>query len=394
MKLIYLLTIALCATYLSFAQNQTDSLLKSVSRNNKAIISNQHFGDAKKLSYRTGLYPKNPEVEYNYLWGNPKDIGNQTEFNITQSFDFPMVYYYKNKMSSQQAAKIGYEQKYFTNDIQLQARLVCYELIYLNKREIEITQRLQDAEKYFQMYQQKFKSGDVSVVEFNKAKLNLLVTQNEHRLNETERNNFLQDLKELNGGIEFAFTDTVYPPKTDLMPFDSGLKRFTENNPLLQSLESEVEINNLQLKEAKANWFPKFELGYRSEKILHQNLRGIHLGMTIPLWEGVNTIQHQKVNTLYSASSIEAYKTKSEIEIRKLFDKAVSLKQVLDETENVLETSNNRVVLNQMLEVGQISFIEYLLETSYLYKIIDDYLQTEKEYNITVAKLYRYENKY
>ncbi|MDP2207198.1 MAG: TolC family protein [Bacteroidota bacterium] len=394
MKLIFFLIINLCATFIMFAQNQTDSFLKSVTRNNKAIISNQHFGDAKKLSYRTGLYPKNPEIEYNHLWGNPKDIGNQTEFNITQSFDFPMVYYYKNKISNRQAAKIEHEQKYFENDIQLQARLVCYELIILNKRKIEITQRLQDAEKYFQMYQQKFTTGDVSVVELNKAKLNLLAAQNEHRLNETERYNIRQDLKELNGGNDFDFTETSYPPLQDLLAYEAVLATFTQNSHSLQFYESDVLINNLQLKEAKANWFPKFELGYRSEKILHQSLRGFHLGMTIPLWEGANTIQHQKINSLYSVSSLEAYKIKSEIELGKLYNRVVVLRQVLDETENILKTANNKEVINQMLEVGQISFIEYLLETSYLYKIIDDYLQTEKEYNITVAKLHRYESKY
>lgn len=390
MKLIYFLTINLCVTFALLAQNQIDSILASVSKNNKSIISNQHFWEAKKLSYRTELYPKNPEVEYNYLWGNPKHIGNQTEFNITQSFDFPTVFYYKKQISDRQNVKTEYEQKYSNNDILLHTKLVCYELVYLNKREIELTQRLYNAEKYFKAYQQKYNSGDVSIIEINKAKLNLLNTENEIRLNQTERNNYLQDLKELNGGIELAFTDTAYPPKIDLMPFDTVLKRFTENNLLLQTLESEVEINNLQIKEAKANRFPKFELGYRSEKILHQSLRGIHLNMAIPLWENANTIQHQKVNSLYSLSSLEAYKTKSEIELRKLFDKAVSLKQVLDETANILQTSSNQTIINQMLEVGQISFVEYIMETSYLYKIIEDYLEVEKEFNITIAKLFRY----
>ncbi|MDI6804450.1 MAG: TolC family protein [Bacteroidota bacterium] len=394
MKLLFFLTINLCVTFVLFAQNQTDSLLKSVSKNNKAIIANQHFSDAKKLSYRTGLYPKNPEVEYNYLWGSPKDIGNQIEFNITQSFDFPMVYYYKKQIANQQSAKTGYEQKYFTNDILLQAKLVCYEHIYLNKRAIELTQRLHNAEKYFQLYQQKFNSGDVSVVDLNKAKLNLLFAQNELRFNETERNNILQELKELTGGEDFDFTETSYPSPKELPTYDTVSKTFKQSNPLLRFFESDVLINKLQLKEVKANWLPKFEFGYRSEKVLHQSLQGFHLGITIPLWEGTNTIQHQKLNTIYSASSLEAYKIKSETELGKLYNRALVLKQVLDDTENILKTSNNREVINQLLEVGQISFVEYLLEKSYSYKIIDDYLQTEKEYNISVAKLLRYENKY
>lgn len=394
MKLKYLLTINLCVTIALFAQNQTDSFLKSVSKNNKAIISNQHFGEAKKLSYRTGLYPKNPEVEYNYLWGNPKDIGNQTEFNITQSFDFPIVYYYKNKIANQQAEKIEYEQKHFLNEIQLQARLICYELIFLNKRNVELTQRLLDAEKYYQAYKQKFDTGDASVIELNKAKLNLLTTQNEIRLNESERNSYLQDLKELNGGNEFDFTDTSYPTSKEIPPYESVSDSFNQNNFMLKFLESEVKINNLHIGDAKANWLPKFELGYRSEKILHQTLRGFHFGLTIPLWENTNIIQHQKLNTLHSVSNLGEYKTKSEIELRKLYDKAVSLKRVLDETENILKTANNTEIINQMLEVGQISLNEYLLEVSYFYKIIDNYLDIEQEFNVTVAKLQRFEMRY
>lgn len=394
MKLIYLLTINLCFTFALFAQNQTDSLLKSVSKNNKAIITNQHFGDAKKLSFRTGLYPKNPEVEYSHLWGNPKDIGNQTEINVTQSFDFPMVYYYKIKIANQQAEQIEFEHKHFLNEIQLQARLICYELIFLNKRNVELTQRLLDAEKYYQASEQKYEMGDASVIELNKAKLNLLSTQNELRLNESERNSYLQHLKELNGGNEFDFTDTSYPTSKEIPQYETVSYSFKHNNFMLKFLENEVKLNNLHTGEAKANWLPKFELGYSSEKILHQRLQGFHFGLTIPLWENANTIQHQEINTLYSVSNLGEYKTKSEIELRKLYDKAVSLKRVLDETESILKTSDNQAVINQMLEVGQISLNEYLLETSYFYKIIDDYLEVEKEFNVTVAKLLRFEMRY
>ncbi|QLH33489.1 MAG: hypothetical protein HWD62_14635 [Cyclobacteriaceae bacterium] len=54
------------------AQTELEKVLSQIERNNKSLISEKQFWEAEKLSYRTGLNPENPLVEYEHLPGTPK----------------------------------------------------------------------------------------------------------------------------------------------------------------------------------------------------------------------------------------------------------------------------------------------------------------------------------
>ena len=46
-----------------FAQSNIDAILKEVETNNKSIATNKKYWDAKRLEYKTGLTPYDPQVE-------------------------------------------------------------------------------------------------------------------------------------------------------------------------------------------------------------------------------------------------------------------------------------------------------------------------------------------
>ena len=81
------------------AQNKIETVLSNIAKNNKSIIANQQYWEAKRLSYKTGLNPENPKFEYEYLAGNN---GNQIDYYIVQSFNFPTSYIKKNQVSNRQ----------------------------------------------------------------------------------------------------------------------------------------------------------------------------------------------------------------------------------------------------------------------------------------------------
>src|SRR5690554_5758435 len=80
------------------AQNQVENVLVEIEKNNKTLSALRKNAEAQRLENKTGNYLQNPEVEYNYLWGNPTPVGNRTDFNVTQSFDFPTAYRYRNQI--------------------------------------------------------------------------------------------------------------------------------------------------------------------------------------------------------------------------------------------------------------------------------------------------------
>ncbi len=70
-----------------FAQNNIDSVLSEIERNNTTLSALKEKAEANKLGNKTGIYMQNPEVEFNYLWGNDV-VGNRQR----SKHDLPSVW--------------------------------------------------------------------------------------------------------------------------------------------------------------------------------------------------------------------------------------------------------------------------------------------------------------
>ncbi|MFH1320474.1 MAG: TolC family protein [Bacteroidota bacterium] len=375
------------------AQNSVDNILSEIAKNNKSIIANKQYWEAKKLQYKTGLTPYNPSIEYDYLKGTPANAGNQTEFYILQSFDFPTTYIKKKQVAVRQIAQADFQLAAYRQDILLKAKQHCIKLIYLNKKQAELARRLQNAEKLNNDYQKKLDKGDASRLDVNKAKLQLLNLQNDLRLNTSQINQLNQKITGLNGGtaIRQLADDTVYSLISAITDFSTLASTIEANDPVLKSLEQQKEINLKQVQLCKALALPKMETGYHSQAILDQNFQGAFFGITIPLWENKNTVKFQKAQVLFSELQVEQHKNEHSYETRQLYENYQNLKITLDEYQQLLSTINNTELLDKALKLGEISSIEYFLEISYFYSSYDKYLELEKEYHQTIAELYKYQ---
>ena len=69
--------------------NSLDYLIENISQNNPRLMALQKWIDAQEAEARTGIFPDNPFIGYSHLLGNPDNIGNQQELEITMSFKLP-----------------------------------------------------------------------------------------------------------------------------------------------------------------------------------------------------------------------------------------------------------------------------------------------------------------
>ena len=131
-KLIILFVLSM--VQFSFAGSNLDELLKQISGNNLQIKAGSDLVKAKRTEFSIGLAPYDPFVSYDYLFGSPKGIGNQTEFSILFSFDFPTVYGKKSALTDLKSTQLNYDEQSLRQEILLEAKLNCLELIYLNRK--------------------------------------------------------------------------------------------------------------------------------------------------------------------------------------------------------------------------------------------------------------------
>lgn len=389
-KTIY--TVVLIVTVqLIFAQSGVDNILNSIAKNNKTLATNVQLVEARKLEYKTGLTPNNPKVDYDYLVGSPAGAGNQTDFSITQSFDFPTAYFSKKSMANEQIAKTELELNALRQNILLEAKTNCYFLIFLNKKQAELKRRVAQLSQVYDGYQTKLKNGEATMLDVNKAQLLLLNLKTELALNESEIKTTNSKLTELNGGKAVSLTDTIYPITPDLPDFVKMDSLIEANDVLVKIYSKDKDISSAKLKVVKGMTLPKMEAGYHSQAILGQKYQGAHLGITIPLWENKNTIKTEKANMIYNDLRIADHRTEHYYENQQLYEKYVVLKSTLSEYTKIFSSINNTELLNKSLKAGQISSIEYFMELSYFYNAYDHYLQTENEYNKVIAELYKHQ---
>lgn len=372
------------------AQNNMDTLLGRIQSNNMEIGSNTKYWDAKGLEYKTGLAPMNPFIEYDYLFGSPAGLGSQRELSITQQLDFPTVYSRKKDLSDQLVVQSQMQKNIFRQDMLLEAKLVLFDLIYLNKKESQLLSRQEKTTQFLQEFEQKLALGDANMLDVNKIKLQWMSINNEMLLLQNEKQILLTKLAEYNGGVWVDFKDTVYPDLPVLPDFETLDSLIESNDPMIQLYEQEMLIQQQHVILQKSLNLPKIEAGYHGQSILGTSLQGIHAGITVPLWENKHKVQAAEANVDFASANILQHRLQHRLENKRLYDLLEVRQTAMAAYEQLLGSMNNTALLDKALRLGEMTVIEYFLEQTYFYTAFDKNEQLKLEYYKAVAELYKY----
>lgn len=377
-KTIYALVL-ICLQLPVFGQS-LDSLLIGVQKNNHRLTTMEKWLEAEQTRARTGIYPDNPEVSYIYLWGNSEAFGDQKEFEVLQSFKFPG--YYNAKASAQKQGLVMQQQMAEKTKQELlhKVRTTYFDIVWLKKKSELLQVRSQESEKLVHMMKSGFESGEISKPVYDRARILNISLRNE--LTQTQTNLKAQRnlLQQMNGDQQIGNIAFEYPDTWRFPDLDSVLSQTVKNNAEIQLARAFVTENEFNVKMEKLNSYPEFEAGYKSENFLNQKLKGVHAGITIPLWQNKNQVKQAKLETEWSQASAIQVESIVRSEIITLYNNLETayknyqeLKGILGE-EQVLENSLD------LLEAGQISFPEYLMEIQFIFESQNKYLQIEKSY--------------
>jgi len=384
-----LILLIICSYNLCNGQTGIDNALKEITANNLHIKAGSSLYLAKKMEFNTGLAPYDPVISYDHLFGSPKEIGNQKDLSIYFSFDFPTVYSKKGILSDLRSSQTSYDEVALRRDILLEAKLICIEIIYLNRKDSELKTRLANAQQLQNYFITKLESGDGNIIDVNKAKFQVITYRSEYETNQTEINSAANRLASLNGGKLITINDTLYPAINDNPDFTVLKSEIEANDPDLKRLELQYHIAKQEVEVNKALNLPKFEIGYRYQGLLRENFNGIHAGITIPLWERNNVVKSKELYSSHSLSLIEAYKVERYFETRNLYEEYMRIKKNFEETTSLMQAVNNYELLSKAYSLGELSSINYILELTYYYSMKDKMNILERDYHLAYAKLFK-----
>lgn len=387
MRHIIISAIILLASLSLHAQQDINAVLASIEENNTTLQASRETMEAQKLANRTGIYLSNPEVEFGYLWGDPATIGKRTDFSVTQSFDLATLTGRKSSVANEQNVLAEWEYKMERMNILLEAKRYCIDLIYYNALLQELDLRLKHAETIAAGYEERLKRGDVSLLEYNKARLNLSSAQGEISRVEVERSSLLEQLKRLNGGEAISVESAEFEPLLLPPRFDDWYLSAEEQSPALAYIRQQVAIEKQQVALSKAMNLPTLTAGYLSEKVVGETYQGFTVGVSIPLWENKNQVKQARAAVKAAESRVEDGKQQFYSGLQLLYNRTAGLKTTAENYRQSLEMANSSELLKKALDAGEMSLLEYVLEMGLYYDTVNRALEAERDYQLAYAEL-------
>jgi len=385
------LFLAILSFGLGYSQSNMDAVLAEIAKNNKTIQANTHYWNAQKVQYQTGNSLYNPTVEYDYLNGSPANAGNQTDIVVTQSFDFPTVYGKKSELANQLGIQADLYLRAANQALLLEAKKICIELVYRNKLQVPLTKRKEATEKWLAHFKKKLDIGDGTILDVNKAEIQLLEIKKQFLENASFITKLNEQLSGLNGGTAITFNDVAYFTVPVIADFETLEKEIEAQDYIKKTLEQDKVIAQKQINVSKALALPKMEVGYHYQGILGQTYNGIHTGISLPIWESKNRVKLEKAKMTFAETALTEHTNEHYYEIKQLYGRYESLKSILGDYEKINQSADPIKLLDKALSAGQISVLEYFVELNYYNTTYNSYLEIEKDYYEVVATLLKYQ---
>lgn len=356
--------------------------------NQASVLVQQRYMEAEKMEYQTGIFPENPQVEFEYLRPNPRLRDQALNYKISQEFEFPTVYGSRKKLAHAKQGKADIQLSQYKVEFLKQTLLTWSDWMFLNKKAAFLKNQSELAKKIKESTEKLFSAGQINVLERNKAQVFYLNIEKQYQ--ETLQEKLIKEnsLKQFNQGEKFSFLEEVYPvPYFENFASQEGFS--SENTNLeLHLMNQNIELSKLEINLAKAENLPEFEIGYIREQDIEVDFKGVSLGLSIPLWKNKNKVKAQrlKLQAYEQDKELRTNLIQIEIENRILSQK---LKQdYFQNLENSLNQSDNMQLVEKAFQLGEITVIDYITEQNLYNDLYEKYLETEWELSLNWIELY------
>lgn len=385
MKRIYLIIIGLIFVIYSYGQNPVQVVLAQIEENNPRLEAAAAEVEAQKLANRSEALPGNPEVEFNYLRGGG---GLRHDVRVAQAFDIPTLTGMRSRQVSGLDDLAGLSYRTERQEVLLEAKQACIDLVYCNSLLGELGTHLSQARMLVSSFEKRIKAGDATVLDLNKAKVHLTSVQGQVAIARVERQSLLSKLRALNGGKEVVFDESGYDAAETLPgDFETWYAEASRLSPVLEYARQEVEAGRKQLAIDKTSWLPEFTVGYMGEITKEESFRGVTLGLNIPLWSNANKVRQARAAVTAAQSRKVAAEKQFYHQLQDQYSRAAALKENSELMRSSLADTDNRDFLIAAQSKGEISIIDYLVETDLYYEALEQTLAAERDYRHALAEL-------
>ncbi len=379
------IVLSLLSLYVS-AQDIYTPVLSQIEQNSTTLQALQKQMEAQKTAYRTGLTPRDPEVQFGYLWGCPSPIGDRKDVSIRQEFDFPSVYVRRNRLASKQGEAAEWQYRQERMQLLLKAKQTCIQLVYSNALVSLYEQQAIRARKMTEAYDRMLQEGSTNQLELDKARLHRTTIESRLSALHLEQSQLLAELQAMNGGQPIVLNDTAFSLSPMPNSFDDYLAEAEQNSPVLQYMQQQRAVADNHISVTRASSLPKWSVGYMGEFVTGNTFQGVTIGLSIPLWENKNRVRQARQAAIAISQQAGDAHLHYRFHLRSLYDQTVQLQQTVAQYDATL-SSDGLAQLTRAFEKGELPLLNYLLEQDYWTNAYDRRLQALRDLALVVAEL-------
>lgn len=371
-----------CLLYVTgIAQNDSfENTLNVIEQNNKELQAFKKFIESKSLTFSSENNLPNPEVSAYYLpFGSANNTSNYSEFEVSQSIEFPTVYGARRQWNVLKTEQLNEEYKLLRQRVLLRASKQVNKLISFEKQHAIEIERHEQSEQVYNQMKELFKKEQVGVLELNKAKIAWMQLKFHVEQIETKKVTVLKQLTSLNGGMSLDFETASFVEDKPMDSFDTLWNDHINKDPSLIKLKLNEAASLQQLKVEKNKSLPNLTLGYNNQGVSGTRVSGFLGGVSIPIWNNKNKVKAARSNHEYQVINSQAQFVSKEATYFEQFNTYQILYKKFHEYKQTLVSLNGDELLFKAYMLGEYSFMEYYMELEFYHNAYDDMLLMELE---------------
>lgn len=362
-----------------FAQTGMEEILQQVEQNNFELQALASALEGKRFELQSGNNLPDPEVGIFYLPFGDHSTGDYTEYQITQSFEFPTVYGSRKNLILQQINKyeLGYRSR--RQEILLAAQANYLEMVHISKKLTVFRNRTAQGKTVFEQVNQLFQKEEVGILELNKSKVAWLQQQFQVQQLEIELQNLRGQLENLNGGKSFSETPQDYPVFVGLTDADSIWMEKLIFEPQLLQLQQEELLAQQNFQLEKQMVLPNLSAGFNRQGVLGSYYSGIYGGFTIPLWGSRGKVKAAKYEVEYQIQNSLSKISQAKSQFDNAFRNYQLMRMKFEEYQGTMIALDSEDLLLQAYQLGELSFLQYYQETQFYRQAFDTFLEMQHQ---------------
>lgn len=321
----------------------------------------------------------NPAFEVFYLPFGEHSTGDYTEYQITQSLEFPTVYSSRKNLINQQISQyeLGYKSR--RQEILLSAQAFALELILISKKLDVFTSRTGQAKTVLDQVNQLFQKEEVGILELNKAKVAWLQQQFAVQQLENQLQNLKGQLENLNGGRPIGTSPVDYPVFAGLTDADSIWMEKLKSEPQLLQIQQEEILAQQSLQLEKNKVLPNLAAGFNRQGVMGSYYSGIYGGFTIPLWNSRGKVKAAQSLVEFQTQNSLSKVNLARVQFDREFRNYALLRAKFTEYQSTLTALDSEELLLQAYRLGELSFLQYFQEIQFYRQAFDTFMEMQHQ---------------